>query len=100
MNKHQSNLCPPMKHSLINFYLTVFFFSLFISQVHAEKAPIKFGKVSMEEMELNTYLPDTTASAVVLCDYGVTDMPYTEKDGFQRTFERTIRIKFLKKKVK
>ncbi|MBI9036254.1 MAG: DUF3857 domain-containing protein [Bacteroidales bacterium] len=86
-----------MKHSPINFYLTVFFFSLFISQAHAEKDPIKFGKVSMEDMQLNSYLPDTTASAVILCDYGVTDMPFSKTDGFQMTFERLIRIKILKK---
>ncbi|MGZ2371474.1 DUF3857 domain-containing protein [Ancylomarina sp. YFZ004] len=87
-----------MKHFMIKFYFTVIFISLFITQVQAEKAPIKFGKVSLEEMELNTYLPDTTASAVILCDYGVTDMPFSTVEGhFVQTFKRTIRIKILKK---
>ncbi len=86
-----------MKHLFIKSYLSLFLICLFISQTHAEKAPIKFGKVSMEEMELTTYLPDTTASAVILCDYGVTDIPFSKTDGFQMTFERIIRIKILNK---
>jgi len=76
----------------------VFFAFLVISQTYAEKAPIKFGKVSMEEMEMKTYLPDTTASAVILCDYGLTNIPFSNLDErFQKTFERTVRIKILKK---
>jgi len=52
----------------------------------------------MEEMEMSTYLPDTTAAAVILCDYGLTDMPFSKQDGsFSRTFKRIIRIKILKK---
>ena len=86
-----------MKHSFLIIFLTALSFNLSIFQTYAEKAPIKFGKVSMTEMEMNSYLPDTTASAVVLCDYGITDMPYTKTDGFQRTFKRVIRIKILKK---
>jgi hypothetical protein len=87
-----------MKHLMLKICFTVFLIPLLVSQVQAEKAPIKFGKVSMEEMELKSYLPDTTASAVILCDYGVTDMPFSNQDGrFERTFKRIIRIKILKK---
>jgi len=87
-----------MKRSLLKFFFTATLINLFIIQAHAEKAPVKFGKVSMEEMEMKTYLPDTTASAVILCDYGVTDMPFSEqKTSFERTFKRIIRIKILKK---
>jgi len=83
---------------MFKFCFTVFFAFLVISQAYAEKAPIKFGKVSMEEMELTSYLPDTTASAVILCDYGVTDMPFSKQESrFERTFKRVIRIKILKK---
>jgi len=86
-----------MKHLYTKFYLVISLMFLFSSQILAEKAPIKYGKVSMEEMELTSYLPDTTASAVILCDYGVTDMPFSKTEGFQMTFKRTIRLKILKK---
>jgi len=31
------------------------------------KSPIKFGKVTLEELEMTQYTPDTSAVAVVLC---------------------------------
>ncbi len=87
-----------MKHSIFKFFFTLLILNLFITQAHAKKDPIKFGKVSMEEVEMKTYLPDTTASAVILCDYGITDMPFSDQEGrFERTFKRVIRIKILKK---
>jgi len=87
-----------MKHSILKLFLTVLIINLFMTQAHAKKDPIKFGKVSLEEVEMKTYLPDTTASAVILCDYGITDMPFSQQEGrFERTFKRVIRIKILKK---
>lgn len=87
-----------MKHFKSKVYFLIFFAFITISQTFAEKAPVKFGKISMEEMKLTTYLPDTTASAVILCDYGVTEMPFSkQKNRFERTFKRIIRIKILKK---
>ena len=58
--------------------------------VYAQKAPIKFGDVSLEELEMKTYPPDTSAPAVVLCDYGY---------FYSKTlkFSRILRIKILKK---
>lgn len=63
---------------------------LFIHLNSFSKAPIKFGKVSMEEMEMTTYEPDTSASAVILCKYG-----YFNANEFQ--FTLTQRVKILKK---
>lgn len=51
------------------------------------KSNIKFGKVSMEEMEMKTYAPDTSASAVVLFKFGAVGME-------SRLFRR---VKILKK---
>ncbi|MBS2099630.1 hypothetical protein [Carboxylicivirga linearis] len=54
------------------------------------KAPIKFGKVTQEELEMTQYDLDTSAVAVVLCKYGQlnsTDLSFTE----------TRRVKILKK---
>ena len=86
-----------MKHLLSNIGITAFVLLLITTQTFAEKAPIKYGKVSMDEMEMTTYQPDSTASAVILCDYGITDIPYTSNNGFEMTFSRVIRIKVLKK---
>ena len=57
---------------------------------NAQKAPVKFGKVDIEDLEMKVYEPDTSASAVVLCDYG-----YFDSQNFQ--FIRLLRIKILKK---
>ena len=43
-----------------------------------QKAPIKFGEVSIEELQLIKYDKDTAASAVVLCDYGQSKMVYNQ----------------------
>jgi len=59
--------------------------------------PIKFGEVSLEELKMTGYEPDSSASAIVLCDFGETVINYTEAKGFTLTFERTKRIKILKK---
>jgi hypothetical protein len=60
------------------------------SGIYGQKGPIKFGEVSSEELEMLTYTPDTSASAVILCDYG-----YFNSTTAQ--FIRTQRIKILKK---
>ncbi|MCF8368106.1 MAG: DUF3857 domain-containing protein [Bacteroidales bacterium] len=67
------------------------FILLFISfQLSAEKPPIKFGKVSLEEVQMTSYEADTSAPAVILCDYGE-----FRSTTFQ--FTRVLRIKILKK---
>ncbi|WP_430815256.1 hypothetical protein [Carboxylicivirga sp. RSCT41] len=58
--------------------------------VYAEKSPIKFGKVSLEELEMTVYEPDTSATAVVLCKYGY----FNSSD---LTYRLTRRVKILKK---
>ncbi len=62
----------------------------------AQKSPIKFGDVPMDEMTMTTYPPDTSASAVVLSDYGEA---YISFSGSTTTlnFERHTRIKILRK---
>lgn len=51
---------------------------------------IKFGKVSMEELEMSAYDRDTSASAVILYNFG-----HFEANSL--TFSRFMRIKILKK---
>jgi hypothetical protein len=73
-----------------NTTFTSIVFILFTCMQVWAKAPIKFGKVSMEEMTMERYGPDTSAAAVVLCQYG-----YFRANDFE--FTQIIRIKILKK---
>jgi hypothetical protein len=72
-----------------NLFSIAVFFAVFVSS-YSQKAPIKFGDVSLEELQMKTCYLDTTASAAVLCDYGF----FRAADV---TFKRTIRIKIFKK---
>ncbi|MFN8241121.1 MAG: hypothetical protein U0X39_10290 [Bacteroidales bacterium] len=57
---------------------------------NAQKVPIKFGDVDIEDLKMTTYPLDTTASAVILCDYG-------NFSSATLNFTRILRIKILKK---
>jgi transglutaminase-like putative cysteine protease len=63
----------------------------------AQKDPIKFGDIPMEDMKMSQYAPDSSASAVVLMDYGQSALRYNTSTGFILQFERNLRIKILKK---
>lgn len=71
--------------------------SLISLSIHAQKAPVKFGDVSKEELSMTTYDKDSTASAVVLADYGESALVYNQNTGFSLNFERITRIKILTK---
>jgi hypothetical protein len=55
-----------------------------------QPAPAKFGKVDMADLEMKIYPLDTTAKAVILCDFGEFNTTTFE-------FTRLLRIKVLKK---
>jgi hypothetical protein len=63
----------------------------------AQKEPVDFGKVQIPDVEMKQYELDTSASAVVLCDFGKSYFQYQSEKGFQVVFERTTRIKIFKK---
>src|SRR6476620_4114013 len=78
--------------------LATVFFTAFCTYSIAQKAPFKFGNVSIEELKMTSYEKDTSASAIVLGDFGVSTIKYYQSDDNWRiTFERTQRIKILKK---
>ncbi|RUT80120.1 DUF3857 domain-containing protein [Ancylomarina longa] len=88
-----------MKH--LNLPVTLSLFILLLvdcSNLYAIKDPIKFGKVSIEELQMKTYQKDTSAVAVYLCDYGVSDITFRNDVGFLFIYTRTLRIKILKDK--
>src|SRR5512133_3544353 len=62
----------------------------------SQVVPDEFGNIKPEYLSMKSYLPDEQAEAVVLYDFGKTY--FTESDyGFRITFERTTKIKILKK---
>mgnify|MGYP003579633790 CR=1 FL=1 len=63
----------------------------------AQKSPIKFGEVSLEDLKMTRFEKDSSAAAVVLCDFGESSIDYTQNTGFALNFQRTTRIKILKK---
>ncbi|QHL88275.1 DUF3857 domain-containing protein [Nibribacter ruber] len=62
----------------------------------AQDAPVKYGKVSEEEVKMKVYDKDTAAAAVILADYGRSFFTVVNND-MKLNFERTMRIKVLKK---
>ena len=76
--------------------IPVLAFACLFSPLRAQKSPVEFGKVPMEDMRMVVYAPDSTAEAVVLEDYGEA---YIQLSGVSSnmTFERHVRIKILKK---
>ncbi|MBN2519306.1 MAG: hypothetical protein JXB17_02280, partial [Bacteroidales bacterium] len=72
------------------FILIIVALIISLQPVFTQKAPIKFGKVDISDLEMKYYEPDSSAPAVILCDYG-----YFNSTQFQ--FTRILRIKILKK---
>ncbi len=68
--------------------------SLFIfpplSVMNGQPAPARYGKIDRADLEMKVYAPDTTAEALILCDYG-------EFNPNTLEFNRLLRIKVLKK---
>ena len=76
-----------MKKNLI--FICIILLSALI-QIKGQPAPARYGKIDMADLEMKVYAPDTTAEAVILCDYGAFNADTWE-------FQRLLRIKVLKK---
>lgn len=63
---------------------------------YAQKEPMKFGKIELSDLEMKYYEKDSSASAIILCDYGSSQIDYGI-DQFQVMFKRHTRIKILNK---
>jgi hypothetical protein len=61
----------------------------------AQKAPIKFGDIPIDDLKMTIYDKDSSAAAVVLADYG--EAYITVGNAVKLTFERHVRIKILSK---
>jgi hypothetical protein len=72
------------------------FMALSALTASAQKSPVKFGNIPMEDMKMTVYDKDSSAAAVILVDYGEA---YIQVNTVSVTlnFERHVRIKILKK---
>ncbi len=86
---HQLHSKPQFKKSK----LFVLFLILAVHPVFGAKEPMKFGKVDQSDLEMKVYPADSSASAVILCQYG-----YFNPARFQ--FVHQVRIKILKEEGK
>ncbi len=76
--------------------LALLFFIFSYLNIYAQNDPIKWGKISPEELAMTEYEFDADAEAVVLCDYGIIKTVEKENGGFQYQFNRIRRVKILK----
>lgn len=76
-----------MKKTLI--FISVILISSFL-QGYGQPVPARYGKIDLADLEMKVYPPDTSAEAVILCDYGAFDTQTFD-------FHRLLRIKVLKK---
>jgi transglutaminase-like putative cysteine protease len=71
-------------------------FSLLPFKIIGQPDLIKFGKIELPELQMKAYDKDTSAEAVVLCEYGQSYFKYIGND-VKLFFEHHVRIKILKK---
>lgn len=79
---------------MIRLLVVIIFVGLNGIVTFGQKSPFKFGDISMDEMQMNSYKLDSSASAVVLFDYGDA---HIDIDMGKMIFERYARIKILRK---
>jgi len=61
------------------------------------KIPVKFGKVTPEDFNVNTATLESAADAVVIADFGTTSFEGDNKGWFTLVFKRSKRIRIIKK---
>ncbi|MCA6078678.1 DUF3857 domain-containing protein [Fulvivirga sedimenti] len=59
----------------------------------AQKKPVKFGEIDIENLKMEVYPLDSSAGAVILYDYGMTNFDH----NFEVSFSRHVKIKILNK---
>jgi hypothetical protein len=75
--------------------IAIFFYT---SILCAQEDGFKLGKVTQDELNMNVYTNDSSASAVILFDKGYSYFTYDNvKERFNLMFERQLKIKFFKK---
>jgi hypothetical protein len=82
-------------NGLVRYNLLILFASGALSVAEAQKPPLKFGEIPDELFTMTSFPADPTAEAVVIADFGTSEIILNHQTGFQLNFERTRRIKVL-----
>lgn len=80
-----------MYKSLFTIFILLIFNGIAKSQ---DEAPIQWGEVPMEDLLMTTFPGDSNASAVILCDYGVSRL----NNDLNIEYTRLLRVKILNEK--
>lgn len=73
------------------YFLFLSLYFLLDASSSAQKPPIEWSEISMKDLMMTSYPPDTNATAVVLCDYGETC--FDDKTDLE--YNRHLRVKIL-----
>ncbi|HVO74115.1 MAG TPA: transglutaminase domain-containing protein [Ignavibacteriaceae bacterium] len=73
------------------YYIIVLIVSLSNNPSPAQKPPIEWGQIPIEDLMMTSYPYDTNATAVILCDYGETSF----NDKADLEYHRHLRVKIL-----
>ncbi len=66
---------------------------LLATTVYSQRAPMRFGRIDRTELNMPYYEADSTAKAVVLGDYGMVEMRWSNDRGFYYSYTRHLRVK-------
>jgi hypothetical protein len=84
-----------------SYFIAIFTVILLVFNVNfnlqAQKPAMKFGKIDPANFELKTYDKDTSAEALILGDYGESQIIYDQNVGFVVEYSRHFRAKIFKK---
>ncbi len=78
--------------------LIAIFFLLNLKSIAQDNAPVKFGKVKVEDFTLNSPVIDSNSNAVVVLDKGEITFEGNQKGWFSYIFKKTKRIKIINNK--
>ena len=90
MKFYSCSLAFRFKANLKKATFLLFVFITFSDYAFSEPDPVKFGKIDKSLLEMKVYDKDTTADAVIICDYG-------DFDPNSFNFTRIYRLKVLRK---
>jgi len=78
-------------YSSQHFWVLFFLYLVFSQSSFAQDPPIKWGEIPKADLEMKSYLPDTNASALIICDYGESFF----NDQLNIVYNRHLRVKIL-----
>lgn len=61
--------------------------------IHAQRAPMKYGKIDQKDLEMTRCEADTNAKALILGDFGEVTYQFNAKEDLELVYTRHLRIK-------